>query len=302
MTKRVTESPTKMAERMKKKSETPEEKAKRILREERKGAKRSSVREESGAVRKRYRARKLLVKTMEESNYSKIIAFATYGETGFWKLIGHSAIYYAYHEAKRLKKDVELIRDTDFFGKDKNGFVAIPDIDRFGKSLEKLGVELTKEMDDPYIRVFDTGVKFSDADLKNMLRRKELLTEQINRMLVPEVSDPELYKTLRQILEKVCKCHKTTDPTMKQATYELLVAPAFHAHGSYILMARGKKSLRKAKLDMVTDLEKMVAGLAGFQTVNELGITQIWELSDLVQKAETLVLTLGNKGNGNGIK
>lgn len=291
MTKRIASSPEKIAKKI---IEDGEKKTK---------AKQRKEKITIGAeARERYKKRKHIVRALENDNHSKIIAFASVGEKGFWKLIGNSAIYYAFHEAKRLKKTVGLHRDTDFFDKDKNGFVAIRNIDLFEEELKELDVRITAEVDDPYVKVFDTGVKFTDADLKTMLRRNELLQKQMNEMIVPEVSDPDLYRVLRRIMELAVECHRTTDITLRDLTMAKIVEPAFHAEGKYILMARNNASISDTKTAIKIDMEKILVGVMILRNMNKWNIAKAWEISDLAAKAEVLLKNLGTKGNGNSIK
>lgn len=287
-----------MAQRL---AKAPTEKAKEIVARNQAKPKKEKAKI-SSETRARYKKRKHIVRALENDNHSKIIAFATLGETGYWKLIGNSAIYYCYHEARRLKKAVRMRRDTDSYDKDKNGFVAIRDIDAFTKGLAKLGVELTEEIDDPTIRVYDTGVKFSDQDLKNMLQREELLVEQMNEMALPKVSDPEVYQKLRLMFEKVVNAHRTTEPALRGLTQEKILEPAFHAEGVYMLMARDDYDLEKAKKLITFDLEKIIVGVKILQNAKIWSLSQLWEIAELATSCKVLVGKMGDKGNGNAIK
>ncbi len=280
----------------------PAEKAKEIVARNQAKTKKEDDFKISSEARARYKKRKHLVRAMENDNHSKIIAFETLGETGYWKLIGNSAIYYCYHEARRLKKAVKMRRDTDCYDKDRNGFVAIKDIEAFDKGLATLGVRLTDQFDDPTIRVYETGVVFSEEDLRNMLQREELLEEQMNEMTLPKVSDPEVYQKLRLLFEKVTYAHKATESTLRKLTQEKMLEPAFHAEGVYILMVRDDYDLEQARKLILFDLERIIVGVKILQNAKIWPLNKLWEIAELATSCKALVKKMGNKGNGNAIK
>lgn len=286
MAQRLAKSPSKKAREMVARNRLDKEKKTKVITSE---------------DRARYKKRKHLVRALEGDNHSKIIAFATLGEVGYWKMIGNSAIYYAYHEAKRLKKKVVLRRDTDKYDKDQNGFVAIRDIEVLKKDLEFLGGKPSNEISDPAILVFEMGVYFSDEDLKTMLRKNEMLMEQMNQMTLPKISDPEVYQQLRLICEKICKNHRTTEASLRRLTYEKLVEPAVHAEGMYIMMSRNHSNLEKTKMGILIDLEKIIVGTKILMNSNIWGINQLWEIADSATSCKQFVEKMGHRGNGNTI-
>ena len=240
------------------------------------------------AEREEYKRRKRVVAAMEARNTSKLIFFKSMGTVGYWKLIGRSAVYYALFVArKRMKKQVKLIPDTDFFDKSKNGVVSVRGMDKLEEDLKKFEIR-RMPFEGTDIRVFDTGVHFDEQTIKVLLKEDDTYREQANKLLLPKVTEPDLYKELRLVIKKAFEQCRKLEPTIRGVATEEILAPVFRANSTYLRAARGKLGEKEAWIRINREVE---TALVGIKVIFNMGIWEpktVKEMSESLAKIETL--------------
>lgn len=74
----------------------------------------------------------------EKDNYTKLMVLKC--PDGWWKMFGHSAIFYKYKIADSLKLAARSLPDTDYDVVSEEGYIAIDDIERLKNKLKILRI------------------------------------------------------------------------------------------------------------------------------------------------------------------
>lgn len=74
----------------------------------------------------------------EKDNYTKLMVLKC--PDGWWKMFGHSAIFYKYKIANSLKVAARLLPDTDYDVVSEEGYIAVDDIERLKNKLKILRI------------------------------------------------------------------------------------------------------------------------------------------------------------------
>ena len=148
-------------------------------------------------IYKLYFKTKQLAKLLEEDNNSKLILFpSASGEKDEWlKMGGSSALFYKYLIAPRLNKKSPTIRpDTDLSHRFKDGIISIHWKNLFLKNLTKIGLPPPHEENG--LLIVELNHKFTQAEIKKLKSREKEKHAEINQILKPKNSIPELYHIL----------------------------------------------------------------------------------------------------------
>lgn len=146
-------------------------------------------------LRAKYDAQKKEIVSHEDDNYGSLYVLETHD--GWWKMFGHSAIFYAYDIGPQLGKSPRLLADSDFRNKENWGVVTIRSIDLLEQSLKKLKIEKRYHKDG--VAMFTLNKTYTPDELTMLRRTEELKWEAANKLIAPKVVMPELYKDVREL-------------------------------------------------------------------------------------------------------
>lgn len=212
--------------------------------------------------RKEYYDGKAVALKLEEKNNSKLYLFPSLGgEEGEWyKMGGHSALFYKYLVGPRMGRRPKIRKDNDLRLRFKYGLAAVHWGNNFVEAAKKMGYDVrTMEYG---IIVVDLGKKFTMREVKDMAMREKEDKEKLATMIMPKENMPNLYVKMRELarllVPKVKKMHAAYRETFGN---DLLVAMA-DLFKIYFRVANGRvnKSVAKRQLlERVDDLTALVA-------------------------------------------
>ena len=115
----------------------------------------------------------------EKDNYTKLMVLKC--PDGWWKMFGHSAIFYKYKIADSLKLTARLLPDTDYEVVSEEGYIAIEDVERLKNKLKVLRIYPSNITERGWI--FDLGERVSEQDYVLMLHEEEQRLERVNKLV-----------------------------------------------------------------------------------------------------------------------
>ena len=115
----------------------------------------------------------------EKDNYTKLMVLKC--PDGWWKMFGHSAIFYKYKIADSLKLTARLLPDTDYEVVSEEGYIAIDDVERLKNKLKVLRIYPSNITERGWI--FDLGERVSEQDYVLMLHEEEQRLERVNKLV-----------------------------------------------------------------------------------------------------------------------
>ena len=169
--------------------------------------------------RKNYFAIKKRALAYEKDNYTEILVIRTPDkikkrEGYWWKMFGHSAVFYKYWVGERLKHKVRLLPDTDYEARSKEGCVSINDVNRLKQTLRTLKVYPSKETEKAII--FKLGERVTEQDYALMLHEDEMRLEMTNKLIQPKEHMTELNAKLKDALQLVHECVRKMDGASRE--------------------------------------------------------------------------------------
>ncbi len=230
----------------------------------------SLEKEETIAIRTRYRRIKKLVKEMEYGNNQKIIVFPSLTSSGEWyKLIEFSALYYVYRLAARMGRTAKIYNDSDKCSKAvfSASFQGIESFMEQMMRLEDPDVEITEDG----IYIFTLKKAVSDEELTALRHMEQARREKMYNIMKPKKMDPAIFQQIllisRQVVPRARKLKKeyynTTGEEMVRDVQNLLALYFDYSEG---MCKREEVLVRSARV-----LNRMMAG------VTVLSENKIWE-------------------------
>ena len=142
----------------------------------------------------------------EKSNYTQLVLVKTH--EGWWKMFGHSAVFYKYMVAKRMHISVKLLPDTDYDVVSEEGCISISDFEEFRRKMKLAKIFLVKITNS--VAIFDLGERVSEQDYVLMIREDEVSLEMANKLILPEERMTELntktkaaHKSIHEMVRKM---------------------------------------------------------------------------------------------------
>ena len=142
-------------------------------------AKRVAEANEGQELKKVYLIDKKRLLEKEKDNYTKLMVLKC--PDGWWKMFGHSAIFYKYKIADSLKLTARLLPDTDYEVVSEEGYIAIDDVERLKNKLKVLRIYPSNITERGWI--FDLGERVSEQDYVLMLHEEEQRLERVNKLV-----------------------------------------------------------------------------------------------------------------------
>ncbi len=223
-----------------------------------------------------YRETKRQVFELEKSNSGHLYFFPSSdintNSKKFYLLGGNSAIIFTQEIAPRIKQSQKLRRDTDLGDyKFYHGICATSNLEKLTEKLAEIGIKRKKDLNE--IIVFKLTRTYTKAEIKEMLKQKDVELEKLNRLAYPEVVHPEIHKLViklkKEIPPKTSKLPLFYRQTFGQDFYSALS----ELTTSYTSLARHHLPAKTAGLKMLLALDRMI------NLVSSLNEISIWEVS-----------------------
>ena len=187
--------------------------------------------------KKKYEELKKKVLSEEEKNFGSLYVFRD--TSGWYKMVGNSAVIYAYDLAKRLKINVRVIDDTDFRYKARGGIVTFQNLKIFKERMAKLKIFPRFEQDNMII--FDLGRKYRPEELNEIKNYEAVLDSQANKLIMPDTILPEVKVQLQKLAKILLSNVRKMEPTSQKMVGLDLVKTMGMMYREYVLAMNGYK-------------------------------------------------------------
>ena len=163
--------------------------------------------------KKKYWARKEKVYDFERTNLTRVVAFQS-TSPGWWKIGGHSALFYYHRLVPRLlkRKSVKLRADTDHYHRFTDGVVIIASIDTLKAEMKELKMPLKRNSDG--ILSFALDKPITEDTLEALKNIESERMSKINQIVMPHDTCPEIYKAITEMQREIYSV------TRKMQSYE----------------------------------------------------------------------------------
>lgn len=150
------------------------------------------------ALNKIYNENKRAITEFEKTNSKFIVVM--HSTNGFYKIFGHSALFYTYFVAPKLNLEVNLRADGDFTDKSPTGFVSLRNPEIFTENFRKFGLKQqpTKDKTGNFL-LFKFPKAFTEEQLAEMLEKYHAETQNFNHIVMVENISPTLFLQIENL-------------------------------------------------------------------------------------------------------
>lgn len=148
----------------------------------------------------------------EKDNYTKLMVLKC--PDGWWKMFGHSAIFYKYKIADSLKVAARLLPDTDYDVVSEEGYIAIDDVERLKNKLKVLRIYPSNITERGW--TFDLGERVTEQDYVLMLHEEDQRLERANRLITVNEHLVELNAKVKAVHKIVHECVRKMDGVSRE--------------------------------------------------------------------------------------
>lgn len=216
----------------------------------------------------------------EKTNYSKL--FLIHEKNNWWKMIGHSAVFFHYDVAKRIRMASRLVPDSDYDFKSEEGVINIRDIYALDAKLTVAGIS-PLALEGPY-RVYNIGKKYTRADIVAMKNEKAMEWARINKIILPKEVFPTLYTALRELTKRLYFATKTFDGYAREVVGKPMFEKGAGLLREYSLLAN-KAGLSDS--DFLSEAERTIDWITSQMTiVSELRLLSTERIYQILQATE----------------
>lgn len=167
---------------------------------------------------KDYRRLKRIIKTMEATNYDKIIVATCDGKEGWRDIAEHSALIYYYAVRKKLNGQNKFMSDANsFYTRYDIGYMRTKGLNAVRDNLIKLGLYKSERAENKYIHIFELSYTFTQQELDDYYKQEIERRLKNSLPLDAEVIDPKLW---HQIVHLSTVLHTKTNHNLGKITGE----------------------------------------------------------------------------------
>ena len=206
-------------------------------------------------LNKLYAENKNQILEFEKTNYTYLALIrSTYD---FYKMFGHSALFYAENIAKKLNLEAILRADHDFCVKSDTGVVSIKNLEALTKNLKTLNIQKlkTKNQTGDFV-VYKLPWTFTNEQIEELKENNQLKIAKFNHLVLVEDSTPTLFVQLSELLKAT---HENTrlmpGPLEREVFGEVMLKSIKVATIAYMQYGNGKINYKTTLKTIKTELE-----------------------------------------------
>ncbi len=161
----------------------------------------------------------------EKTNFTHLLVFAS--TNNFYKIAGHSVLFFTHLIAERLQYRYHLQKDSDHYFRSLDGIISIPDLPRLEARLREINLFVDKSLTTSELHYYKLPHPYSEQQIEllrqNLRRQQSTLTE----IVLPKSPNPLLYTAIREINHIIYyDCRAVSDPLAKSTIVPRLVSQA----------------------------------------------------------------------------
>lgn len=160
----------------------------------------SEINHQKALLNKLYAKNKSYVLEFEKTNYDYLLLMRS--TNNFYKLFGHSALYYTYSLAPKLNLAAHLQEDKDFTNKSSEGFISIKNPAKLAEALQTLNIKSvkTKNQTGDFL-LFKFPWTFTEKQITDMNEQNLINLQKFNHIVLVDNAIPVLFIALEELLK-----------------------------------------------------------------------------------------------------
>ena len=153
-------------------------------------------------LNKLYAANKKRVIKFEETNYDYIALIRS--TNGFYKMFGHSALFYTYNIAPKLNLQANLQSDHDFTARSSEGFVPVRQLAKIAEAMRTIKIQKakTKDRTGDFV-VYKLPWTYTDEQLQKLTEQNLAKMQKFNHVVLVDNVVPVLFIQIEELLKAV---------------------------------------------------------------------------------------------------
>lgn len=157
---------------------------------------------------KAYNENKKFLTEFEKTNFNYLVLLKS--TNGFYKLVGHSALFYALNIAPRLNLAANLTTDGDYTHKSAEGIVSVREPEKLAEALKTINIKQLRPRHNPddFI-LFKLPWAFTRAQLADMQDQQNQSLRHFNQLVMIDNAIPVLFLQLEELLKIVYENTRT---------------------------------------------------------------------------------------------
>ena len=241
------------------------------------------------ALNKLYSENKHTVMQFEKTNYEHLVLVRS--TNNFYKLFGHSALFYAHSIAPKLNLKANLQTDGDFATKSDVGFISIREPEKLTEALTTIGIKKVKTNDQTgNFLLYKLPWTFTENEVAEFIEDNHFKMRSFNHVVLVDNIIPVLFIQLEELLKAIYENVRGMGGPVERETfgYDAIRIANEMVH-SYLDLANGKT-------DKLTCLKKLKIKLSFLKYQTKI-ITdlKIWQpkvcarIGDIIIKVQEII-------------
>lgn len=163
-----------------------------------------------------YYERKKYVLALEKRNFTELIFILGNGKEKWFKAFGHSAVIFEHRIAPMINSKALRKEDKDYNLNvhSKEGVISFKSLKDLGTKLKSVNIYLDRAEDN--IFVFKLPFRVSQIEYNEYIGQDQLIVENANKIIVPELIMPKLYDELKKLRDLALSAVRRMDGSLRQ--------------------------------------------------------------------------------------
>ena len=238
-----------------------------------------------------YNQNKKFLSEFEKTNFEYLALLKS--THGFYKFIGHSALFYTYSIAPKLNLTAHLKPDGDFAHKSPEGIVSVRNPEKITEALQTLNIKQlkTKNRTGDFL-LFKLPWTFTEQQLADMIDQQNSKLQSFNHIVMVDNIIPVLSLQLEELLKAVYEnVRGMGSPVEREAFGHDLIKTVITMNHLYLDLTNGYLSRHACLIKLKTHLQqvkyqiKLIADLKIWTPKTSSRLAEITiKLSDIITR------------------
>ncbi len=232
------------------------------------------------ALQQRQHEIKAQVMEFETTNSHHLLFFNS--TSGFVKLAGHSALFFAATIADRIHWRYSLKADTDRYSVSEDGIISFRSLEKIHDRLAEINIFPDSTLETPELHFYKLSKVYTDEQISKLRDRARRDLERIMTIVLPTSPIPSLYDAIMQTSQLVYFQFKhLADPLARETIGHQMILLTYQMANHYMKYARTKNQndrddLRRI-IEISRDLRYGIAYASRLQILHHRDVCKILE-------------------------
>lgn len=179
------------------------------------------------------------VMNYEEKNYNSLVFLRS--THGFYKLLGHSLLFFAFGVAPKIGASAKIYADGDYELKSNMGVISIHGLGKIEKKLKLMEAEKVVLRDKTgNIVVYKLPWTYTTKEVEDFVGQNTYKMDKYNHVIIAENIVPVLFMQLNNLLKACYENVRRLDPVARETLGNFVVERVAEMLRIYMEMANGR--------------------------------------------------------------